>query len=165
VIGRSPAARRRPRAARLLAVCALLCGLFLMHGAPASAAGGCHASAPMGLDMAGAGVVDAPASVMPGAASGHAPHMDARMAPYAPMAQRAVPRSYRMQAAGHGDHCVALQARERIALPGQDAGAGAVAAPAVDAGTRAGGPAEGERWRGPPDGGRELLLRVSVART
>ncbi|MER6924743.1 hypothetical protein ABT314_38445, partial [Streptomyces spiralis] len=28
--------------ARLLAVCAVLFGLFLMHGAPATAAEGCH---------------------------------------------------------------------------------------------------------------------------
>ncbi|MEU2686591.1 hypothetical protein ABZ654_22460 [Streptomyces hygroscopicus] len=32
--------------ARLVAVCAVLLGLFLMHGAPATAAEGCHGGMP-----------------------------------------------------------------------------------------------------------------------
>ncbi|MGV9625726.1 hypothetical protein ACWDTB_03960, partial [Streptomyces sp. NPDC003487] len=40
--------------ARLLAVCAVLFGLFLMHGAPATAAEGCHgAMSTMAASMTG----------------------------------------------------------------------------------------------------------------
>jgi hypothetical protein len=63
----------------------------------------------------------------------------------------------------YGGHCVALQARERIALPWPDAGAVPVLARTAPAVVLAAGGAQ--RWRGPPSGGRELLLRVSVART
>lgn len=134
---RSRAPRREPRAARLLAVCALLCGLFLMHGAPASAADGCHAAWPTAMTTP----------------------MTGKLMHSSPSATAS--------ADAYGGHCVALQARERIALPWTDTGAVPVlarTAPAVV--LAAGGGAGGaQRWRGPPSGGRELLLRVSVART
>jgi hypothetical protein len=150
VTNRSRAPRREPRAARLLAVCALLCGLFLMHGAPASAADGCHASWPTAMTTA---MTTRPMHSSPSAT----PSATATATPSA---------TATASADAYGGHCVALQARERIALPWPDAGAVPVLARTAPAVVLAAGGAGGaQRWRGPPSGGRELLLRVSVART
>ncbi|UWE12757.1 hypothetical protein [Actinacidiphila bryophytorum] len=47
--------RNWPGVARVLAACAVLCGLFLMHGAPASAATGCHGMPVVAAQHAGMG--------------------------------------------------------------------------------------------------------------
>ncbi|MFF1870717.1 hypothetical protein [Kitasatospora herbaricolor] len=164
----SGSSRRRERAtAQLLLLCAVLAGLFLMHGSPA-AAGDCHralgatagppAAAASGAhghqaahrppDMAGR----AGATAVPdGATAGRAPEVSAP-APSAP-----------------GPHardalCLATKTRDGAALPapGPATGASAVVLPAVVAAglTRsAGSPRAG------PGGGRHILLQVCVART
>lgn len=134
--------------ARLLAVCAVLFGLFLMHGSPASAAEGCHGSmpapAPMpaGHDASPMTTAHAPATHHPGPA---------------------------LQAAGAAGMpevlCVATPAHERIPLPAP--GLLAVAAVTVLA---AWTPAQrralgGRGLRGPPAGGRDHLLQACIART
>jgi hypothetical protein len=134
--------------ARLLVLCAVLLGLFLMHGAPAGATGGCH------------GMVEAPASTQ------HA--HEAPMAPQTSVGV-ALPGAVQVGVAdgtgSPGALCVSTPARDRIAVPA----ASLVAAVAL-AGLLAWS-ITGRRWsrargsrRGPPDG-RGLLLQVCVART
>ncbi|GAA3829296.1 hypothetical protein [Streptomyces chiangmaiensis] len=151
-------------AARLLAVCAVLFGLFLMHGAPATAATGCHGVMPaMSSPMPGGhDAMPAMPSPMPGgheaaaAATAHASDSgQTRVAVRAPNASR-MP----------GALCVSTPAHERIPLPAPGLFAvAAVTAPAVwmPAGLRAAG--GGTRRRGPPAGGRDLLRQVCIART
>ncbi|MEU8033476.1 hypothetical protein AB0C13_33440 [Streptomyces sp. NPDC049099] len=139
----------RRGAARLLAVCAVLFGLFLMHGAPAAAAEGCHgvmsAASPMpsGHDTAALLTLHAP--------TGHGPGP----------AVRAVDVS-RMP----GVLCVSTPAHEWTPLPAPGlltvAGAAVLALWTL---TRLRATADGRGRRGPPDGGRELLLQVCIART
>ncbi|MEU9123076.1 hypothetical protein AB0C96_24970 [Streptomyces sp. NPDC048506] len=139
--------------ARLLAVCALLVGLFLMHGAPATAADGCH------------GAVPAPAP----AHGGHTAHGDhaAAMAPMAPMATPSSPHAVHQAASGApGTQCVATTVRDRIPLPDVPLLAVvALAGPSARAliGRRVTAGETGRR--GPPGGGRDLLMRVCIART
>ncbi|WP_405779264.1 hypothetical protein OG512_03670 [Streptomyces sp. NBC_01378] len=134
--------------ARLVAVCAVLFGLVLMHGSPASAAEGCHGSMP------------APASMT----AGHEA---------SPMATAHAPATHHpgltLQAARAGGMpgvlCVATPAHERIPLPAP--GLLAVAAVTVPA---AWTPARlralgGSGLRGPPAGGRDHLLQACIART
>ncbi|MET7694027.1 hypothetical protein ABZT06_39690 [Streptomyces sp. NPDC005483] len=134
--------------ARLLAVCAVLLGLFLMHGSPASAAEGCHGSmpapAPMpaGHDASPMTTAHAPATHHPGSAEA-------------------------FQVAGapgvSGVLCVATPAHERIPLPAP--GLLAVAVTALAAWTPARLRALGGSWlRGPPSGGRDHLLKACIAR-
>ncbi|GAB1333273.1 hypothetical protein [Streptomyces sennicomposti] len=135
--------------ARLLAVCAVLLGLFLMHGSPASAAEGCHgsmsASAPMpaGRDGSPMSTAHAPATHHPGPVRA-------------------------LQAAGAsgmaGALCVATPAHERIPLPapGLLAVAVTVLAAWTPARLRALG---GSGLRGPPASGRDHLLKACIART
>ncbi|MEH0580479.1 MULTISPECIES: hypothetical protein [Streptomyces] len=135
--------------ARLLAVCAVLFGLFLMHGAPATAAYGCHgamtAASPMtsGHDTAALPAAHAPA--------GHTPGSAARAADVS-----GIP----------GALCVSTPAHERTPLPvpGLLAVAGA-AVLALWTLTRLRAATGGRGRRGPPDGGRDLLLQVCIART
>ncbi|MER5749236.1 hypothetical protein [Streptomyces sp. NPDC002088] len=136
--------------ARLLAVCAVLFGLFLMHGAPVTAAGGCHGampamSSPMpdGHDVAAATMAHAPDAHQPGLSVRHvdAPGMS-------------------------GVLCVSTPASKRVPLPAP--GLIAMAAVAVlavwmPAELRAAAGRMGRR--GPPSGGRDLLLQVCIART
>lgn len=135
-------------AARLLAVCALLLGVFLMHGAPATAAGGCS-----GDPVVTSAVLqsDATARVMPAAHVATA-HPD----PSGVWAMSG--------AGGHGAHCVAASAPDRLPLPVPPL----VTAAALVSLTawclyRAAGWGR-RRHRGPP-GGRQLLLQVCIART
>lgn len=136
--------------ARLLSVCAVLCGLFLMHGAPATAAEGCHgamsavAHAPMTGGHDAAGMLSAPP-----AAHGSAPAMRAAGLP-----------------GMSGTLCVSTPAHERSPLPAPGPSAVAGAAVLVLWGqARLRAAAGGTGRRGPPPGGRELLLQVCVART
>ncbi|MGW7261612.1 hypothetical protein [Streptomyces sp. NPDC054834] len=134
--------------ARLLAVCAVLFGLFLMHGSPASAAEGCHgampapAPMPVGHDASPMVTAHAPARHHPGPA---------------------------LQAAGTagmpGTLCVATPAHERTLLsaPGLLAVAAVtVVAAWTPARLRALG---GSGLRGPPASGRDHLLQACIART
>ncbi|MEV6209474.1 hypothetical protein [Kitasatospora sp. NPDC051914] len=137
----------RPATARLLAVCTLLLGLFLMHGAPV-AAGGCHN-----------GMTHAVAA--PGMASPHQAHA----AGAATVDRR--PSAAPTRATTHsGAACLSTPAHGRVTLAAPPqvavlalvllAGTGALACAAGAAGLRR---------RGPPGGGRPLLLQVCVART
>ncbi|SEN46054.1 hypothetical protein [Actinacidiphila rubida] len=128
------------RAGRL-ALWALLLGLFLMHGSPSAAAEGCHGAA---YSPRPAAAMAMPAHAAPG------PHAAVR--PVSPAASAGPAHS--------GGTCTATPARGRTA----PAAAGTAAGPPVPAPAAAPGPAPGPERRGPPGGGRELLLRVSVAR-
>jgi hypothetical protein len=136
-------------AARLLLACAVLAGLFLMHGSPFGAAEGCHgaAAAPAGMSV--------PAAAM-------APKGPVTAAHQHPGSARAG-----VLPAVRGHLCVSTPARPRLVLP---AGGPllAVAAPAavlLAFGRLLGGPHRARRRGPPPPGGRPLLLQVCVART
>lgn len=134
--------------ARLLAVCAVLLGLFLMHGAPASAADGCHGTMPQAAPMAGGhDHTTMNSSPTPDASGDH------------PTVQAAPPTGM------SGALCVATPAPERMPLP--PPGLLAVAVMAVLAAALGGRLWAGAsiRRRGPPGGGRDLLLRACIART
>ncbi|KUN56044.1 hypothetical protein AQJ46_49015 [Streptomyces canus] len=136
--------------ARLLAVCAVLFGLFLMHGAPATAAEGCHGAMPT---MALSPIT-----------GGHDAALLATHAPAAPAPGLAV------RAAGlsgmPGALCVSTPAHERTPLPAPgllDVAGAAVLTPWML--TRLPAAANWTGRRGPPDSGRDLLLQVCIART
>ncbi|GHI02915.1 hypothetical protein AQI88_03030 [Streptomyces cellostaticus] len=138
-----------PGISRLLTLCAVLLGLFLMHGSPTAATGGCHGEM----------------STAPSAPSLHDGHADA-MAGAEPAQPR--PDAVQVQAmdgmAAHGALCVAAPAQKQIPLPlAPLIGILAIAALAAWAVHHAGS-AGGTRRRGPP-GGRDLLLQVCIART
>ncbi|WP_143120492.1 hypothetical protein [Actinacidiphila alni] len=139
----------------LLAVCAVLFGLFLMHGAPASAQGGCHGG-PMGaMPTHAAPTADAAPAVMAHTAP-----------PSAPGATTGTPKGgATVVVTPSGATCWATPVRERAPLTGW---AQATLAVLPLLGAESGSLCAGsrrERWRGPPPGGRSLLLRVCVART
>lgn len=143
---------------RLLMVCAVLAGLFLMHGAPASAAEGCHgtASAPMPAAVSAVGGHGEAAAPMSG---GSRPAM----------VQGVGGRTVHAEgpSTGHGVMCVSTPSREHSLLPPHAALPMVVAAvPALWAlaGLRVVRGRAGRRGP-PPPGGRGLLLQVGVART
>ncbi|ANP50545.1 hypothetical protein J2Z21_004281 [Streptomyces griseochromogenes] len=140
-----------PGIPRLFALCAVLLGLFLMHGSPTAAGGGCHSE--MGTATAAASMDDGRASAMAGTEAVPAqPRGDALRA-------RAMNGT-----AAHGAVCVAAPAQGQITLPlAPLVCVLALAALAAWGVHRARG-SDGTRRRGPP-GGRELLLRVCIART
>lgn len=131
---------RTPGGSRLLVLCAVLCGLFLMHGAPASAAEGCH----------DATAVTAPVSMT--TTAGHpavrGEHDPARVAAARP--------------ATDGESCVFTHARDRV-LPLLMALGLVLLAVRALAGRRTA--VRGPARRGPPFAGRDLLLQVCIART
>lgn len=133
---------RTPGTSRLLVLCAVLCGLFLMHGAPASAAEGCHdamgtsAATPMSTTIADG-------------------HLAVRGGHEAAHVAAAVP-------ATNGESCVFTHARDRV-LPLLMAWGLVLLAIGVLAGHRTA--VRGPARRGPPFAGRDLLLQVCVART
>ncbi|GAA1086645.1 hypothetical protein [Kitasatospora arboriphila] len=130
----------RTTGARTAVLCALLLGLFLMHGSPASAADGCHTDRRTGVP----------------AVAAH-PHGSAVRAAGGPAVR--APQPY-----GTGGHCVSTQARGGAPLPAPGpaplCGDGAAAGPDGPGAA----PTAGESGRAPPDGGRGLLLKVCVAR-
>ncbi|MFE9868930.1 hypothetical protein ACFYPZ_41020 [Streptomyces sp. NPDC005506] len=138
---------RRRDIARLLALCAVLLGLFLMHGAPANAAEGCH------------GPMSAPAALS-------AEHAGTAMAstPSSGMTHAAAQQASTMSTMG-GAMCVSTPPRDFTTLPG----IGLMAVVAVLAVLAVVGRpmALGHTGRrGPPTpGGRSLLLHVCIART
>ncbi|WUS95287.1 hypothetical protein OHA46_00725 [Streptomyces sp. NBC_00708] len=145
----SGGAAGRRGSARLVAVCVLLLGLFLMHGAPATAAEGCHGAMP---------------SV---AAAMHDGHTASAMAPAQMRTTvHGAPAFLAGDSAGmRGALCLSTPAQERNPLPAPAllAFAAAVLAGWASAAWRAA--INGMRWRGPPAGGRDLLTWVCIART
>ncbi|MDK9494435.1 hypothetical protein QEZ40_000307 [Streptomyces katrae] len=135
--------------ARLLALCAVLLGLFLMHGAPATAAEGCHgvsAPAPMHADTAAAAMTPAQPAPAVQMEHGRSQHAMGASAP-------------------HGEMCVSTPARERMPLP---LGGLLTVVAGLTALFLVGRPLT-PGWTGrrgpPPSYGRSLLLQVCVART
>ncbi|MGW5277500.1 hypothetical protein ACWEQP_34235 [Streptomyces sp. NPDC004044] len=146
--------RRRRGIARLLALCAVLLGLFLMHGTPATAAEGCHGAMPAAAMPAGddtAGMASAARAFVTPASS--------------PVMTQAGAQQASGASAMDGAMCVSTPARGRIPLPT----GGLLAVVAVLAATFLAGrpPALGRTGRRgpPPPGGRSLLLTVCIART
>ncbi|WP_405719953.1 hypothetical protein [Streptomyces sp. NBC_00046] len=125
-------------------LCAVLLGLFLMHGAPASAAEGCHDA------MAVTAAEPAPGA-MP-MADGHS----AMETGHGPGQAAAA------MAAMSGESCVFTHARDRV-LPLLMALGLVLLAVRALAGRRTG--VRGPARRGPPFAGRGLLLQVCIART
>ncbi|WP_343235006.1 hypothetical protein [Streptomyces sp. SID10853] len=150
----SSAAARGRVMARPAVVCALLFGLFLMHGAPASAAGGCH----------GVSAAASAAAVMPGG-HGHSAMTpeagaDRPVTAHSGSAFRAGPESEM-----RGAVCVSTPARDHTLL--EPAGLGGASGIALlAAGALSGRPLLPGRTgrRGPPRSGRSLLLQVCIAR-
>lgn len=141
----------RQGTARLVALCAILLGLFLMHGSPATAIGGCHGgTGPAAVPMQAGHASSTMARTDLHGAAGHG----------APAAQAAY------ETGTHGATCVSTPVRvHNHPLPTPALlTAGAVAALATWSPTalRATG---GTRRRGPPERGRDLLFQVCVART
>ncbi|RFC78437.1 hypothetical protein DXZ75_05370 [Streptomyces sp. AcE210] len=136
---------RRRGIARLLALCAVLLGLFLMHGSPANAAEGCHGpmSAPAALSAEHAG------TAMASTSSSGTTHAAAQQAST-------------MSAMG-GAICVSTPARDFVPVAGLMAVVAVLAVvPAVERPVALGRTGR----RGPPTpGGRSLLLQVCIART
>jgi hypothetical protein len=145
---------RRRGTTRLLALYAVLLGLFLMHGAPASAAEGCHGA-------------------MSAAASMPENHHTAEMTSTPPAAGVSATSStallsgapHASTSAMDGTMCVSTPARDRVPLPMS----GLVAVVAVLAagflGSRPLALGRTGRRGPPPLGGRNLLLQVCIART
>ncbi|MCG6494780.1 hypothetical protein [Kitasatospora sp. A2-31] len=140
--------------ARLLAVCALLAGLFLMHGSP-TAAGGCH-------EPASSAPVAPPQGPPHHPAAGRGDPQHAAAPPTAPG-----PRLEGGRTAGgeqQAASCVSARDRDAAELPPPAVRALAPVAALLAAlggafRRRADGP------RAPPAAGRRLLLRMCVART
>ncbi|MCZ4101651.1 hypothetical protein G3I60_08720 [Streptomyces sp. SID13666] len=143
---------RRRGIARLLTLCAVLLGLFLMHGAPATAAEGCHGAMTATSPTPHRHATAAMTSTVPAT-------MTTVTTPPA-MAHPDVPQ------ASSGAMCVSTPARDRNPLPMGGALMAVVAV--LVAGFLSNRPVSlgGSRRRGPPPpGGRSLLLTVCIART
>ncbi|AXE81724.1 hypothetical protein C5746_37685 [Streptomyces atratus] len=133
---------RTPGASRLLVLCAVLCGLFLMHGAPASAAEGCHGKMAMTSD-----------ALMPTTTgAGHTSLTDAHSTA---QAAAAVPGM-------NGESCVSTHARDRLLPLLMSLGLVVLAVWGLGRRRTA---VRGPARRGPPFAGRDLLLQVCIART
>ncbi|MFE9425079.1 hypothetical protein ACFYNO_19120 [Kitasatospora sp. NPDC006697] len=139
----SPATRRRT-AARLLLLAAVLLGLFLMHGAPTADAADCHSVT----------------TAMPTPAQAPTPAPTAMAHPERPERPQAAPAAHPHPGGAPGS-CLALPARAASA----HAVAPALFTPVTRTFTplhRAAHPLP--HRRGPPTGGRDVLLQVCVAR-
>ncbi len=141
------------RVSRWLAVCALVLGLFAMHGLPAAAGTGCH---------------DDPTVTMTDPAPVAQP-MAPVAAPMTPQQQRAgAMASSPSSPHSTGGSCVSTPPRIPSGLPGPSllGVAGLLAALLVTAGAQAGIPWwRARRRRGPPVAGIVLLTQVCVSRT
>ncbi|MFC1411538.1 hypothetical protein ACEZCY_19970 [Streptacidiphilus sp. N1-12] len=140
--------RRHTGPARLLAVLAVLVGMFLMHGAPITAMGDCH---------------DAMSLTLPGA------HPMAAAAPVAARPAAQAQRPGGTVTGSQGTSCVSTATRDHLTRPAAPAPLLAFAVLAglsVLIGTGRFGAGPAARRRGPPPtGGRQLLLQVCIART
>ncbi|MER5881898.1 hypothetical protein ABT119_38995 [Streptomyces sp. NPDC001910] len=133
--------RNRRGGMRLFTLCAVLFGLFFMHGAPASAADGCHGATSAGSMAEPHALVAVP-----------------------PTSTRAMAHQASEVTGTHGTTCVSTPVRDRTPLPtGSLPALVAVLAAALVARPVFLGPT-GRRGP-PPPGGRGLLLQVCVART
>ncbi|MET7740861.1 hypothetical protein [Streptomyces sp. NPDC005385] len=141
---------------RLFTLCAVLLGLFFMHGAPATAAGGCHGA------MSGESTHqrhDLVAMTSTGMVDGMA-----MRSTVSPTSERAAAHRASDTSDTHGATCVSTPARDRTPLPTSGLSAlVAVLAAALLARPAFLGPT-GRRGP-PPPGGRSFLLQVSIART
>ncbi|MET9615345.1 hypothetical protein [Kitasatospora indigofera] len=164
---------RERATAQLLLLCAVLAGLFLMHGSPA-AAGDCHRA--LGA-MPGPPAVAAAPGHRHAPLTGPAPVAEAVTEPAPVTGTVPVPAAMGVRAAevsapppaAPGPHardtlCLATKARDGAALPapGPATGTSAAVLPAVVA---AGFGGFAGRSRAGPGGGRRILLQVCVART
>ncbi|AYG84545.1 hypothetical protein DWB77_06759 [Streptomyces hundungensis] len=136
---------------RLLVLCAVLFGLFAMHGAPASAAAGCHGETTVAEPMS--------APMSPMSAPMNMGHADMR-------GERGLVHAGPVVSSMGGERCVSTPARDRLPLTA--AGLFAVLGLVVVvvwglAGRRAA--LRDVARRGPPRAGRQLLLEVCIART
>ncbi|MFI6355601.1 hypothetical protein ACIBJF_23700 [Streptomyces sp. NPDC050743] len=172
-----PAGARIRQSVRASVLVAVLLGLFLMHGGPAAAADGCHGAMPA-TDAAVMSSAAAPMAAHPadhveatgGKVTAHADEM--RSAPAIPAAHssghpaaataaaKATPRA---DEAMRGALCLATTPRSGIPAPPLAAAGLVFPAAVLLPWARPG--SDGTRRRGPPAGGRRLLLQVCVART
>ncbi|KOV57149.1 hypothetical protein ADK64_39620 [Streptomyces sp. MMG1121] len=165
---------------------AVLLGLFLMHGGPAAAGGGCHGTMPDTTAMRSTStvlvadtaamrststVMVADTAAMRSTSPTTASHTAVMPAASTPVTADGVAIIHPAdgKAAAHptesvrGDLCLATTTRSDIPLPPLTALAFALTAVVLLRWARR---AYGEvRRRGPPGGGRDLLLQVCVART
>ncbi|MGW3116964.1 hypothetical protein ACWDBW_07410 [Streptomyces sp. NPDC001107] len=143
----STAGARHRRVVRPAVLVAVLLGLFLMHGGPAAADGGCHGS------MADTKVTAVTRPVPDTMASHPADHSRTT-------ADKATTRADETM---RGALCLATSPRSAIPLP--PLATAAVVLPAAALLPRTPRAYAGTRRRGPPIGGRELLLQACIART
>jgi hypothetical protein len=153
--GTAGARRRQP--ARLAVLVAVLLGLFLMHGGPASAEAGCHGTI-TGTEM------HMPAETGTGADTGahHSGHaaQAAALGHAQGTGDKAVAQP---DSSMRGAQCVATTPRSELPMPPLSAVALVLPAAVLLPGARR--TYDGTRRRGPPPGGRRILLQVCVART
>ncbi|MFJ8991206.1 hypothetical protein ACIRQH_12595 [Streptomyces sp. NPDC102279] len=141
---------------RLFTLCAVLLGLFFMHGAPATAAEGCHGAMP-------AESMPQRHDLVAMTATGSVDGMAMRSA-VSPTSRPAVAHQTSDASGTHGTTCVSTPARDRTPLPTSTLAAlvavlaaALLARPVFLGSTGRRGP--------PPPGGRRLLLQVCIART
>lgn len=141
---------------RLFPLCAVLLGLFFMHGAPASAVDGCHGATPAGSMAEPHDLVAVPSTDAVDAMAMHSA--------MTPTSTRAAAHSASEVTGTHGTTCVSTPVRDRTPLPTGSLpalvavlAAALLARPVFLGSTGRRGP--------PPPGGRSLLLQVCVART
>lgn len=141
----STAGARHRGVVRPAVLVAVLLGLFLMHGGPAAADGGCHGA-----------MADTAAMQPAPAATAAQPAAHSRTA----AEDKATPRADETM---RGALCLAIPPRSAIPLP--PLATVALLLPATVLLPRAWRADTGTRRRGPPTGGRELLLQACIART
>ncbi|WP_369365419.1 hypothetical protein AB5L52_20220 [Streptomyces sp. CG4] len=179
-------ARNRPAVRPWLLVVVLL-GLFLMHGGPAAAGDGCHGA----MQDTTATAATTPAKTSPALGSTPAKtsptlgSTPAKTSPTLGSTPAGMPAATAAHPAGHpaghpeaaggkavvradgagmrGALCLATTPRSEIPPP--PVAAAAFVLPAALLLPWAGPASDGTRRRGPPAGGRPLLLQVCVART
>ncbi|MGW1749292.1 hypothetical protein ACWCRD_27520 [Streptomyces sp. NPDC002092] len=142
----STAGARHRQVVRPAVLVAVLLGLFLMHGGPAAAEGGCHGA------MADTAVT---AVTQPAPAA-----MAAHPADHSRAGDKATPRTDETM---RGALCLATPPRSASPLP--PLATAVLVLPVAALLPRAPRAYVGTRRRGPPLGGRELLLQACIART
>ncbi|MFF4805299.1 hypothetical protein ACFY1U_44120 [Streptomyces sp. NPDC001351] len=144
---RSTAGARHRRVVRPAVLVAVLLGLFLMHGGPAAADGGCHGAM---TDMADTAVMQPAPATMAAHSADHSRTAGAKA-------------TTRTDETMRGALCLATPPRSAIPLP--PLAAATLILPVAALLPRAPRAYTGTRRRGPPLGGRELLLQACIART